>query len=100
LRGVAFRAIGQEPGWLLEITDGVEILLVTDYGANRMSYPWIEPEVDPEVRLTRYSPEAGDVVIEIRCQDCTDVMSGEAFAVTVIVTLKARTLRGCGRALY
>ncbi len=32
LRGVAFRAIGQEPGWLLEITNGTEILLVTDYG--------------------------------------------------------------------
>jgi len=32
LRGVSFRAIGQEPGWLLEITDSSEILLVTDYG--------------------------------------------------------------------
>ena len=32
LRGVLFRAIGQEPGWLLEITDGSEILLVTGYG--------------------------------------------------------------------
>ena len=28
LRGVAFRAIGQEPGWLLEITNGKEIVLV------------------------------------------------------------------------
>ena len=39
LRGVAFRAIGQEPGWLLEITNGEEILLVTDYGKNKKSYP-------------------------------------------------------------
>ena len=46
LRGVSFRAIGQEPGWLLEITTGTEILLVTDYGETRTAYQYAEPEVD------------------------------------------------------
>ena len=52
LRGVSFRAIGQEPGWLLEITNGKEILLVTDYGQNRVSLPYVEPVVDQAARRT------------------------------------------------
>ena len=54
LRGVSFRAIGQEPGWLLEITDGSEILLVTDYGQTKTSYPYVEPDVFEEERRTRF----------------------------------------------
>jgi hypothetical protein len=34
LRGVAFRAIGQEPGWLLEMTTGEKILGAGNWGAN------------------------------------------------------------------
>ena len=45
LRGVAFRAIGQEPGWLLEMSTGDKILLVTDYGQTRIEYAYVEPEV-------------------------------------------------------
>jgi uncharacterized membrane protein len=85
LRGVAFRAIGQEPGWLLEITNGTEILLVTDYGQNRQLYPYVEPVVYQE---------------EIRGQRCTDVMSGEEFEVSVSIIMTDRRLEGCGRALF
>jgi len=99
LRGVAFRAIGQEPGWLLEITEGEGFLLVTDYGANRDTYAYVEPQVDVEARRTRYMLSEG-VVIEIRGESCTDTMSGEAFAVSVTVFRPERDLRGCGRALF
>jgi hypothetical protein len=43
LRGVAFRAIGQEPGWLLEMTPGEKILLVTNTGQTRTEYPMLSP---------------------------------------------------------
>ena len=99
LRGVAFRAIGQEPGWLLEIIEGEAFLLVTDYGANRDTYPYVEPLVDEEARRTRYVLAQGPV-IEIRGKPCTDTMSGESFAVSVTVFLADRDLRGCGRALF
>ena len=100
LRGVAFRAVGQEPGWLLEISDGAEILLVLDYGENRKSYPWVEPIVYQEERMTRYIIDEGDLIIEIRGQHCQDVMSGEQFEVSVTIIMPDRRLAGCGRALY
>lgn len=100
LRGVAFRAIGQEPGWLLEITNGTEILLVTDYGQNRNSYPYVDPVVYQEQRRTQYVLESYGVTVEIRGQHCTDVMSGEQFEVSVSIIMTDRRLEGCGRALF
>jgi uncharacterized membrane protein len=100
LRGVAFRAVGQEPGWLLEMTDGVEIVLVTNYGESRDSYPYVEPQVDQAARRTLFVLDEHDLVIEIRGESCVDVMSGERFSTTVTITSEAFVLQGCGRALY
>jgi uncharacterized membrane protein len=100
LRGVAFRAIGQEPGWLLEITNGEEILLVTDYGQNRNSLPYVEPIVYQEERRTQYVLESYGINVEIRGHRCTDVMSGEEFEVSVSIIMTDRRLEGCGRALF
>ena len=99
LRGVAFRAVGQEPGWLLEIRNGEEILLVTDYGQNRIPFPYIDPQEDKTARKTVFPlNESSNILIEGK--PCTDSMSGEAFEVTVTITLDSKTLRGCGRALF
>lgn len=100
LRGVSFRAIGQEPGWLLEIMDGSEILLVTDTGQTKVSYPYVEPDVFQEQRRTRFLISDHDVEIIIEGKACRDSMSGEEFAVTVTVTVGEVRLSGCGRALY
>jgi uncharacterized membrane protein len=100
LRGVAFRAIGQEPGWLLEITNGEEILLVTDYGATRSTMPYVEPVVYQEERRTQYNVGEYNTIIEIRGEPCTDVMSGESFEVSVTLFLNNKELHGCGRALF
>lgn len=100
LRGVAFRAIGQEPGWLLEITHGTEILLVIDYGQNRNSYPYVDPVVYQEERRTQYVLEGYGIIVEIKGQRCTDIMSGEEFEVSVSIIMTDRQLEGCGRALF
>jgi len=100
LRGVAFRAIGQEPGWLLEITHGTEILLVIDSGQNRNSYPYVDPVVYQEERRTQYVLEGYGIIVEIRGQRCTDIMSGEEFEVSVSIIMTDRQLEGCGRALF
>jgi len=99
LRGVAFRAVGQEPGWLLEITNGEEILLVSDYGQNRYSFPYVEPQEDKAARRTVFQVnETTSVLIEGK--PCSDTMSGESFEVTVEVSLGETVLKGCGRALF
>ena len=100
LRGVAFRAVGQEPGWLLEITNGEEILLVTDYGSTRTSMPYVEPVVYQEERHTQYVLGEYNTTIEIRGEQCTDTMSGESFEVSVTLFLEDKELHGCGRALF
>jgi uncharacterized membrane protein len=100
LRGVAFRAVGQEPGWLLEITNGVEILLVTDYGENRTSYPYVEPIVHQEERRTEFFTSDDGTIVEIRGVPCRDSMSGEEFEVSVTIKQTDRELIGCGRALF
>ena len=99
LRGVAFRAIGQEPGWLLEITNGEEILLVTDYGQNRTSFPYVDPQEDKAARRTVFPLDESTSLL-IEGKPCTDSMSGEAFEVTVTITVANKTLQGCGRALF
>jgi uncharacterized membrane protein len=100
LRGVAFRAVGQEPGWLLEITNGSEILLVTDYGKHRTSYPYVEPIVHQEERRTEFITGDDGTIVEIRGVPCRDSMSGEEFEVSVTIKQTGRELQGCGRALF
>ena len=102
LDGVDFRALGQEPGWLLEITRGRNIVLEADYGENRYVFPAAEPEVDAASGRMRYVTALPDHRLEvlIESEPCRDIMSGFPFPSTVTITLDGRTLRGCGRALH
>ena len=38
LNGVDFRAVGNEPGWVLEISNKTEILFTTDYGQSHYNF--------------------------------------------------------------
>jgi len=100
LRGVAFRAIGQEPGWLLEMTTGVKILLVTNTGQTKTEYPYVEPEVFQDQRKSVFSVKQDELKVTIEGINCTDSMSGEKFEVSVFIEFNGKTLKGCGRALY
>jgi putative lipoprotein len=100
LRGVAFRAIGQEPGWLLEMTTGEKFLLVTDTGQTRTEYPYVEPEVFQDQRKSVFSVNQDELKVTIEGVNCTDIMSGEKFEVSVFIEFNGKKLKGCGRALY
>jgi len=100
LRGVAFRAIGQEPGWLLEMTTGVSILLVTDSGQTRTEYPYVEPEIFQDLRKSVFSVRQDKFKVTIEGTTCIDSMSGEVFEVSVFIELNDKQFNGCGRALY
>ena len=98
LDGADFRAVGNEPGWSLEILAGTRMLLIADYGASRVDLPLPEPTMDREARTTRW--DAGEIVLEVIGRPCRDSMSGESFETQVRVRWRGRTLRGCGRALH
>ncbi|MGB5451498.1 MAG: hypothetical protein WBN00_05345, partial [Sedimenticolaceae bacterium] len=96
--GAAFRAVGNEPGWSLEIIAGDRIVLTTDYGASRVELPFTEPYVDQINRRTRW--DLGELIVDVMGRPCRDSMSGELFDNEVSVQWQGQTLRGCGRALH
>ncbi len=98
-RGVNFRAVGQEPGWVLEIQAERNMLMVADYGSRRVLLP--TPEVELLDGRERYetSNERHHMVVEIELHHCFDTMSGQSYSNRVRVDLDGRKYRGCGDAL-
>jgi uncharacterized membrane protein len=98
-RGVVFRAVGQEPGWLLEIDGERSMLLTTDYGEQRIEAQLPVPARRGRQLLYGAQTTAGLLRIAITETECQDIMSGELNPAAVTVTLAARELEGCGRPL-
>lgn len=100
-RGVDFRAIGQEPGWLLEIHDDKRIHFEFDYARQAISAPAPRP-ITADSATVGYRTAAGadSLVVRIAQEPCTDTMSGEAFEASVTVEFGETTYSGCGRSLY
>ena len=102
LRGVDYRAIGNEPGWNLEITPGDKIVFVADYGNNVYKFVTPQPVVDQDARKTIYKVLDDQHIMEVLIEGrpCSDTMSGEMFNTTVTVLLDNKKYRGCGMALH
>jgi putative lipoprotein len=98
--GVDFRAVGQEPGWMLDIYTADRIRIIWDYGEQSAELPLTEPAY-PQEGVTRYESRADGrtLTATIRRSPCQDSMSGEAFPASVEVTIDGRTLTGCGRSV-
>ena len=96
-RGVDFRAVGQEPGWFLEIDKENQIRLVYDYAEHELVAPVPAPTPKGTSIVYDTSVKSQHLVIVIEDVPCTDAMSGEAFPHSVSITIDARTLHGCGR---
>jgi heat shock protein HslJ/uncharacterized membrane protein len=101
LAGVEFRAIGQEPGWLVELDQGREVRYTGDYGETRFVAPAPEPGRDAASGTTTYTARADshEFVLHIRETPCQDAMSGESFRYDVTVRFDGKELNGCGRTL-
>jgi uncharacterized membrane protein len=95
-RGVLLRAVGQEPGWDLEI-DKSAMRLRYDYGQQELRVP--APSPARKGSTTTYEATSGSrrlrVVIEER--PCADTMSGAEFSRSVTVDIDNNVLKGCGR---
>ncbi len=100
LRGIDFRATGNEPGWHLEMEYGEQVRLVTMYGEK--SYTFITPDVtQPDKFPVEYFFSNGkdSLQVEILSTPCQDSMSGVEHPFTVLLNLNGNQLRGCGREL-
>jgi putative lipoprotein len=102
LNGIDFRAVGNEPGWYLEITASDKIRFVSNYGQDRHEFTTPKPKIDKQARMTTYTTynDTNTLTVVIRGRPCQDSMSGESFATTVTVILDNTKFQGCGRALH
>ena len=98
-RGIDFRALGQEPGWFLEIDEGRSMHLVYDYMERQVTTPAPPPtrQRASAVYSASKGPDTLEVLVERR--PCQDGMSGFEFPYTVTLYINRRELRGCGRSL-
>lgn len=101
LRGIDFRAVGNEPGWHLEISHQV-ITYSGMYGTISEIFPVPEAETDQARRRTVYRTKNADFILELQLEGrtCLDTMSGEEFETSVTVLLDNNKYQGCGRALH
>ena len=72
---------------------------MTNYGQNRVTYPYVEPQEDKAARQTLFQVDA-DTSVLIEGNPCSDTMSGEQFQSSVTLNIGERMLKGCGRALF
>lgn len=100
LLGYDFRAIGQEPGWVVEVDLDHRMHVLADYGEIEFYTPPPDVRSDDE-GVTIYRAEAGGrhVTLSIRETPCADAMSGERFPTTAVLTLEEAVYHGCGRFL-
>jgi membrane-bound inhibitor of C-type lysozyme len=100
IRGVRFRARGNEPGWTVEVGPGSALTWVTGYGQERHEYPNALASGDAASGFVYTGTGAtGDIKVTIRPAACKDDMSGEVFDQQVTVSAGGRDYRGCGNRL-
>ncbi|MFO1147270.1 MAG: META domain-containing protein [Alsobacter sp.] len=91
----ALRASGNEPGWVLTLTQ--ETLTVSLADGRRISLPAPVPDRLDD-RTLRYAGEAEGKPIFVQVVDrlCRDTMTGMPHPKTVFLTLAGRPYEGCG----
>jgi putative lipoprotein len=92
--GTDLRAVGQEPGWLLDLDLGKGIVLRADYGETVVS----TPAPAPGAGTLSWHARAGSRRLSVAAEErvCRDAMSGQPYPLAVAVTLDEQVLHGCG----
>lgn len=93
-RPTAYKALGTEPGWTLEITPD-RLTYNDDYGATKIAVP--NPGARPSFNGERYvTPRLS---VDVAHAKCNDGMSDREYADTVSVIADGKTVKGCGGAI-
>jgi putative lipoprotein len=100
LNGADFRAVGNEPGWVLEIREQTRLEFHYDYGTSHLVVPIVETTTSE--RQTRFTGRLGEaeLVVTLVGEPCSDTMSDEVFPTRVDIGLGDRVFNGCGRPLH
>jgi thiol-disulfide isomerase/thioredoxin/uncharacterized membrane protein len=96
---VRFHAIGQEPGWTMDVATGHNVDVIADYGSKTATF-----KAPARLSLQGASSFAvaegkSSLAVSIVKKACEDAMSGKPYAYTVTMTLDGKRYEGCGEAL-
>lgn len=96
-RGVRFRAVGQEPGWILEVggDDWPTLSAQLDYGERSIEVEHAEPRADGD-GFKGTATDGTAVLLEIERETCIDPMSGEPFQASAWLRVGKQSYEGCG----
>ena len=96
-RGVDFRAIGQEPGWMAEVVEGGQITAVLDYGVTSVLLPTPAAETAEDGTVVYdASTDTDHLILRIKRKVCIDSMSGESHNSAVELLVNDKPYQGCG----
>ncbi|MFO1017520.1 MAG: hypothetical protein U1E03_07985 [Hyphomonadaceae bacterium] len=98
--GVDFRAVGQEPGWMVDVYTQGRIVALMDYGQTLVEFP-AATLTNPAEGATRFEAQVQGHTLSLtaRRAPCEDAMSGAPYPATVEVVFDGRTLNGCGKSV-
>jgi uncharacterized membrane protein len=96
-RGVVFRAVGQEPGWYVEVggPDAPGLHAVLDYGERTVDIAQVEG-MDGDQGYRGTADDGTEVVVRTSDGPCFDGMSGHRFPTKVELAVGDQTYDGCG----
>ena len=102
LDGVDFRAVGNKPGWVLEIRERTKISLRYNNGQFVAEATAISISTNQGARQTVFEAisDSGGLRVTLNGDVCLDSISGEAYETTVLVEVGDTSLPGCGKALH
>ncbi len=95
-RGATFRAVGNEPGWLVEVGSGETPALQAslDFGSTQIDIAAAQPT---ETGYAGTAEDGTTVTLTIADEACADTMSGAEFPASATLVVGDRSFQGCGR---
>lgn len=99
-RGIVFRGIGNEPGWLVEVGTSATPALHAelDYGERKIDIAHAQP-LSGATGYTGATSDGVEVKLQLQRGDCSDGMSDQTYPVSAKLSVGDKTYAGCGRFL-
>jgi membrane-bound inhibitor of C-type lysozyme len=99
VRGVRYRAVGNEPGWELELGPGTRLTWITNFGEQRYDFAAAQATVAAD-GASVFTAQQGTSAIRATLRPETCVDDGEVeYDHAAIVEFEGATFRGCGNRL-
>jgi Uncharacterized protein conserved in bacteria len=98
LRGIDFRAAGDDADWTLEIDEGVRIEFVANHGATRLVGVPAQTQTSARRMLVAATSDGHALQVAIERRTCTN--SAGTTTQSAAITLDGNTYVGCGRVLH